>query len=146
MQHVPMEMNSRMKMEALYDTIWHMKTVLVTHLHYPVLDICQDRLNAGPDFWRRITGESEKTLRFHQTWWKIHYKWVVLMGKSPISMVHFPVFECWRVSIGTGSDDIWRPFVRKRLVTYPSSRRRMLWDLVGLMLVIWATWLQIRRW
>lgn len=28
-------------------------------------------------------------------------------------------------------------FWRKRLVTYPSSRRRMLWDLVGLMLVIW---------
>eukprot|EP00435_Cladocopium_sp_Y103_P071588 s3_g37.t3 len=28
-------------------------------------------------------------------------------------------------------------FWRKHLVTYPSSRRRMLWDLLGLMLVIW---------
>jgi len=28
-------------------------------------------------------------------------------------------------------------FWRKYLVTYPSSRRRMLWDLLGLMLVIW---------
>lgn len=32
---------------------------------------------------------------------------------------------------------------RKYLVTYPSSRRRMVWDLLGLILVIWETQLQV---
>jgi hypothetical protein len=54
------------------------------------------------------------------------------------------------LSIGTGFEILYNliEFIsgvfcgRKYLVTYPSSRRRMLWDLLGLMLVIWAPWLQ----
>ena len=77
----------------------------------------QDRLNAGPNFWRHITS---------------------------------PSIRVYSLSIGTGFEILYNliQFIsgvfcgRKYLVTYPSSRRRMLWDLLGPMLVIWAPWLQ----
>lgn len=84
----------------------------------------QDRLNAGPNFWRP-SGPAQS--RFHSSCTSHH-----------------------RLSESIHRNRIWNIILfisgvfcgRKYLVTYPSSRRRMLWDLLGLMLVIWAPWLQ----